>query len=116
MIKETIAQDIVEALSNCKEDTLFKRKDIIKIVTDFCNCNPSSVIPSDYCYNRINDGIKNDFETRVHLFDYLGRNCYKYVGPNKKYSCTVMHKPKKGAEYQAGEMKNGIFIPLESYK
>jgi hypothetical protein len=40
--------------------------------------NVDSVIPSDFCYNRINNGIQFKKENRI--FEYLGRNQYKYLG------------------------------------
>jgi hypothetical protein len=51
--------------------------------------NPSSIIPSDYCYNRCNDGINFD----KHIFEYLGRNSYKYLGEGYSYTGEICHKP-----------------------
>jgi hypothetical protein len=60
----------------------------------------SSVILSDYCYNRINDGIKFD----KHIFQYFDHNKYKYLGENYPFTGLIIHKP-KGAknEYVVGE-------------
>lgn len=51
----------------------------------------SSVIPSDFCYNRVNDGIHFKKENR--LFEYIDRNSYKYLGENYPYTGRVYHKP-----------------------
>lgn len=40
--------------------------------------NVGSVLPSDFCYNRTNDGI--DFKEDDRLFEYVKRNEYKYLG------------------------------------
>lgn len=66
--------------------------------------NASSIIPSDYCYNRCNDGI--DFDK--HIFEYLGRNTYKYLGEGFPYSGKIFHKPvKQKFEKVLGEWING---------
>ena len=92
----------------------YKRKDIVKIVVDFCGCNPDSVIPSDYCYNRLNDGI--DYVKSIHLFEYIKRNHYLYRGLNYDYKGPVNHKPKGGKEYQIGKVVDGKFYLLENFK
>jgi thermostable 8-oxoguanine DNA glycosylase len=51
--------------------------------------NKSSIIPSDYCYNRFNDGIKFD----KHIFEYIGHNTYKYLGENYPFTGLIIHKP-----------------------
>ena len=45
-----------------------------------------SIIISDYCYNRFNDGIKFD----KHIFQYLIQNTYMFLGEN--YPFTYWHK------------------------
>ena len=76
MKKESINSQVVEALRICEIDKEYKRKEIIKIVVDFCGCNISSVMPSDYCYNRVNKDI--NYEKSIHLFLYpLYRNYFR---------------------------------------
>ncbi|OEH92685.1 DUF7225 domain-containing protein [Bacillus solimangrovi] len=66
--------------------------------------NPDSVILSDYCYNRYNKGIVFD----KHLFQYINRNSYKYIGENYPYTGLIFHKPKgKDVEDVVGEWNNG---------
>jgi len=68
--------------------------------------NISSVIPSDYCYNRINDGI--DFRKDNRLFKYNGRNSYEYLGEGFPYTGKIYHKPYKSKEeIVVGEWING---------
>jgi hypothetical protein len=70
--------------------------------------NPNSVLISDYCYNRTNDGI--NFEFHPHLFEFKQRNQYVYLGERHKYSGIIYHKPihRKIKEY--GEWNNGRLI------
>jgi len=68
--------------------------------------NPGSIIPSDYCYNRINDGI--EFRRDNRLFRYLGYNQYEYLGEGYPYSGYIYHKPVKSKkEVIVGEWING---------
>lgn len=70
--------------------------------------NETSVILSDYCYNRKNDGMEFKIETRI--FEYIGRNRYKYLGQNYRYTGKVVHKPiNSKAEEIEGEWINGIY-------
>lgn len=51
-----------------------------------------SYIPSDYCYNRRNNGI--EYEKQPHYFLYLKRGKYKYVGEKYLYKGSPEHNPK----------------------
>ena len=100
----TIFQQIKEVLKD-KTGMIVKSSDVIEMLRSRFGTNPSSVILSDYCYNRFNDGIKF---TR-HIFEYLDSNSYKYLGENYPYNGNIIHKP-KGQEIEkiVGEWKNGI--------
>ncbi len=70
------------------------------------NINISSVLPSDFCYNRVNDGI--DFRKDNRLFKYNGRNAYEYLGEGFPYTGKIYHKPYKSKEeIVVGEWING---------
>ncbi len=87
-------------------DKTYSLSEIQLILNYKFNTNIRSIIPSDYCYNRLNKGIKFD----KHLFIYLERNLYKYVGENYKYSGKVYHKPhKSNNEIEVGEWTNGNY-------
>lgn len=75
--------------------------------------NPSSIILSDYCYNRYNYGIA----FTKHLFVYINRSTYKYIGENAPYTGFIFHRP-KGAETEqiVGEWKSGMFAFYENYQ
>lgn len=80
----------------------------------FCTNKPS-VIPSDYCYNRINEGNKGIFTKRKHLFKRINKGEYKYLGEKYPYTGRIYHKPKgMKSETVAGEWENGQYKLSES--
>lgn len=67
----------------------------------------SSIIPSDYCYNRINDDYQSQVNTP--LFEYIGRNGYRCWGENYPYNGFIYQKPKyRNFNEEVGECVNGI--------
>jgi len=63
-----------------------------------------SIIPSDYCYNRINDGIRIN---KPAVFEYLGRGQYRCLGLNYPYNGPIYHKPMGLTEFIVGKCVNG---------
>lgn len=63
-----------------------------------------SVLPSDYCYNRINTAA---FSGMYPVFEYLGRNSYRYLGPGYPYTGTIMWKPVGQEEREVGRWIEG---------
>lgn len=61
-----------------------------------------SIIPSDYCYNRINDGIKLTYPT---LFEYIEAGRYRCLGKNYPYNGNIYHK-----DLIVGKCENGVRI------
>lgn len=86
--------------------TEWSRQEVIDTVIQKHSCNPKSVIPSDYCYNRTNDGI--DFKKSLHIFEYLGTATYRYLGEGYPYTGEIYQQP-KGYRYEivVGEWKDG---------
>ena len=77
--------------------------------------NKSSVIPSDYCYNRLNFGI--DYNKNVHLFEFLEDGKYRYLGIDYPYNGKLYHKI-KGTDHAAivGEVVGGIAFFFDVYQ
>jgi hypothetical protein len=102
----TIYEQLIEVLKEKKGDTLTSTEIRERLITKY-NTNPSSIILSDYCYNRYNNGISFN----KHLFIYINRSTYRYVGENYPYTGLIFHKP-KGAEYESvvGEWDNGQLL------
>lgn len=64
-----------------------------------------NILPSDFCYNRYNFGLK-DF-CGPFLFEYLGVGKYRLLGENYSYSGYIYHKPKGSNEVIVGKWENG---------
>jgi hypothetical protein len=75
--------------------------------------NPGSIIPSDYCYNLINqahfDKRSTQFEVREGnkylIFEQLDRGQYRYLGPNANYTGDIIWRGEK-----VGRWKNGKLV------
>lgn len=67
--------------------------------------NVGSIIPSDYCYNRINNGITVESPT---VFEYVKHGTYKCLGENYPYSGVIYHKPRGSYEFPIGHCVNGV--------
>lgn len=72
--KLSILDMVIDTFKNTPIDTEFSRSEIVNLVTSKFGCNPTSVIPSDYCYNRLNNGI--DYEKYLH---FMKRDNFKCV-------------------------------------
>lgn len=75
--------------------------------------NPGSIIPTDYCYNRYNNGIAFN----KHIFEYLfDRGTFRYLGENYPYSGKILHKLKNNyKEIIAGEWNDGVKVMYDKY-
>ena len=111
--KATITAEIIAALEGTPIGTEFERSEIISMVRKKFRRPEGSVIPSDYCYNRVNNGIR--YEKQIHLFEYTEEKKYKYLGIDYPYTGSVFHKPKGESEVCVGKVENGSFswsIPI----
>lgn len=101
-----IYDELKEALAG-KEGTVFTRKEIQQLMFEKYNRNSGSVIPTDYCYNRWNKGIP----FTEHLFEYLIRNTFKYIGENAQYTGLIYRKAQgSDLEEVIGEWKDGVKV------
>ena len=77
--------------------------------------NLSSIIPPDYCYNRVNKGIV--FFRYPRLFTYVGRGMYECLGENYPYDGSVYAQPKGSkAAIIVGNWKNGVFSQNDNWE
>lgn len=102
---------VVETFKNTPINSEFTRSEIVNLVASKFGCNPTSVIPSDYCYNRLNNGI--NYEKYLHLFEYTDTKTYRYLGLDYPYTGKIVHKPKSGYEVVVGELKDGVLIAYD---
>ncbi len=61
-----------------------------------------SIIPSDYCYNRVNDGIALSKPT---LFEYVEAGRYRCLGEHYPYNGSIYHKDLVVGKCESGERK-----------
>ena len=89
----------------------FHRQEIQEFLAQHFGTKPDSVIPSDYCYNRVNKDSKP-----LLLFLFCEDGIYQCVGENFQYKKYVTAKP-HGAKNEiiVGEWKDGRLIPNENW-
>ena len=100
-----IFNQIIEICKDKKGEILTSKqiKNMLKLKF---NINSSSIIPSDYCYNRTN----KDVNFNQHLFIRINRTEYKYLGENYPYTGRIYWKPKQETnELFVGEWENGKY-------
>lgn len=79
---------------------------LIAEVVKECGCQPGSVIPTDRCYNRTNNGIQLQNNP---IFIYEGPSLFRYVGLNYPFTGPLLHKPKDNSQPEriVGQWVNG---------
>lgn len=97
----TMANGLVEKFGT---DHIVDLQQLYRIFKTQYNINEGSIIPSDYCYNRINNGINLNKAT---VFEFLGRGQYRCLGLNYQYNGIIYHKAKGQAEISVGKCING---------
>lgn len=102
----TIKEEMIAVFANTKIGTIFSRDEIITIVYNKFGRNKSSIIPTDFCYNRYNNGL--DFGKHMPIFEYTYDKRFKYLGEKYPYTGLVFHKPKGKNEVCIGKMIDGI--------
>ncbi len=102
----TIYKQLIDVLQGQEGDTFSSIEIKERLITKF-KTNPSSIILSDYCYNRYNNGVPFN----KHLLIYINRSTYRFVGENYPYTGLIFHKPKVSeSENVVGEWNNGKLL------
>ena len=65
-----------------------------------------SVLPTDYCYNRMN---RAKYSFRYHVFRQDSRGWFEYLGPNHNHTGPILWKDRDGTEKQVGEWQSGSY-------
>lgn len=100
-VNESTILGKIKSIFSYKSNGIYKRKEIIDMVVEkFPETNPTSVIPSDYCYNIINKD-SNSFTT--HLFEFLGAGNYKCLGEKFPYKGEIFWKGQKVGAWANGK-------------
>ena len=99
----TIFDQLVEAFAGTS-DRLVTAAEIRRTLFERYGTNPPSVLPSDYSYNRWNQGISQ----QKPLFVRVGAGEYRYLGADQPYTGLVFWRPKGStADQVIGERVNG---------
>ena len=87
-----IEDEIEQYLSKIKINDIITTNKFKTDLSKINNRSEGSYIPSDYCYNRTNEGI--NYDKQPHYFLYIKRGIYQYVGKNYNYIGVVERNPK----------------------
>ena len=107
-IKDTIVETVNNYVSSHGYTTIMTRYELYNLISPDHALNYDSILPQDFCYNRINDGIA--FKDHFYLFEYLGRNSYRLLGDRYPYSGEIIHKSKGCPEVIVGKWEQGTLI------
>ena len=104
-IDQVIVEYANEVVKKFGSGTVKERKEIIQEVHSKYGKENEGIIPSDYCYNRVNNGIKANKPT---LFIYIDKDQYECVGLNYPYNGVIWHRPKgEKVDIPVGKCVNG---------
>lgn len=99
----TIYEQLVEVFSG-SDDRIISILEIRSTLQERFGTNATSILPSDYCYNRWNQGVTR----QKPLFVRVGSGEYRYLGPDHPFTGVVFWRPKGArSDEVAGERING---------
>ena len=90
-----IRDQYVEAFKG-REGEVFSYNEIANILYDKFGTKKSSILPPDYCYNRINKDSKS-----YYYFERIENNLYRWLGPGYRYNGKIYAKP-RGSKEESG--------------
>lgn len=103
-IDEQIKEIANELSTNFGTDYIITLQELYSILLARYGTKRGSIIPSDYCYNRVNNGITLK---KPAVFEFLGNGAYRCLGSNYPYNGNIYHKPKGQGEFIVGKCVNG---------
>ena len=115
--KDKIRDQVQEAFSDQPMRATFGRREIHDLIeSKIRGVNLSSIIPSDYCYNITNQGIRWDSRIFEYRPDYPRSEKYVYLGPGYLYNGPVIWRPKERTEaLKVGEWRNGVLTRFSNW-
>ncbi|WAG17429.1 HNH endonuclease [Aeromonas hydrophila] len=112
----SIVQSVASTLSE-EDKTIFTSKEIKDLAFKKHKIKPTSIIPSDYCYNRTNYGIDKLGILKNKFLSINPDGTYLYLGFNYPFNGYVYHKPKGSKiEMTVGHWSNGNYFPIDPYQ
>lgn len=109
-IDEQMRTIVAEIVSEYGAHYKISLKELYELLGARFQTNSGSVIPSDYCYNRVNKDI--DFQKKPRLFKFLGEGMYECLGENYLYSGDVENA---NDDTIVGTWENGVFQKSPSW-
>lgn len=98
-IDEKMIAAVDEIIATNGTEYIATRQELLSFLNSKYEIALGSIIPSDYCYNRINDGIALSKPT---LFEYVEAGRYRCLGDGYPYNGNIYHK-----ELVVGICENG---------
>lgn len=110
-IDEKMIAAVDEIIATNGIEYIATRQELLSFLNSKYEIALGSIIPSDYCYNRINDGIALSKPT---LFEYIEAGRYRCLGDSYPYNGNIYHKELVVGICENGERKIfGITNPEE---
>ena len=103
-IDEQMRTVVTEIVSEYGDRYRISLKELYELLSARFQTNSGSIIPSDYCYNRVNKGI--EFHKKPRLFHFLGEGMYECLGENYLYTGDVENASDGTV---VGSWENGVF-------
>lgn len=103
-IQEQLAAYVADIIDHYGIGHTVSTKEIKDTITNRYKSNRDSIIPSDYCYNRWNEGL---LESTPKFFEYLDRSEYRVWGEGYLFNGVVLAHPKNGDEHEVGYCVDG---------
>ena len=103
-----VARHVNQAGKNLKRrfgEKLLRTEDIEREVRSLGGYARGNVLPTDYCYNRIN---KAPVSFCYPVFEWVERGRFRYLGPHCNYTGPILWKPRGAPERIVGEWKSGV--------
>ena len=95
-----------ELQAKCKQEPI-PRDELCAVAAGYAGCAVSSVIPSDFSYNRVNRAPASRARP---MFVQEARGLYRYVGLDYPYTGEIFWKPEDEDERVVGRSDNGITV------
>ena len=114
-IDEQMASIANELISKYGKNYKTSLREICEHMEERFGTNSRSVIPSDYCYNRVNKGI--NFDKKPRLFLFLGNGEYECIGEDYKFNGAV-YTCERGTntEVEVGYWKDGVLSKNKNWE
>jgi len=103
-VQEQIEIYVLKVIAQFGLGHIVSGQDITAELINYYGTNPNSILPADYCYNRLNKGID---EEGISYFEYIERGQYRVWGKDYPFNGVILANPNDGEEHPVGYCING---------